>query len=367
MFSLGQPREFQPIGRAAEHALVGLDGARDRASLSSSRPYVQASVQRQPWPIRSWSCSRIHSATAGFSSSATAVAGHGDGHAGLVEDPGQPPHAGAAAVLVVRLGAGVALRRLHARVGVLAPAVVAVVAPHDGVLRALLVDQHQVDDDVGAAGPGERRRGAAVADQVARPDGVGDHAASRRAPARVEGRVGDGSGLTRDDPVDWYAILHSDDVSRHAQRDPAGDRLADRAVRLGVGDQRPHVRLRRGRLDAGVQLGVGQVVARPVAPGEAWWRPRVSISPSGISRARAMPVSVEVKQLASAAENSSSGFDSPPGPPSSAWVAVATDERARAALDPAVEAVPAKRCGGVERAHRGESSRPSRDGSTVLG
>ena len=38
-----------------------------------------------------------------------------------------------------------------------------------------------------------------------------------------------------------------------------------------------------------------------------------------------MLVSVEVKQLASAAEKSSSGFDLPPGPPSSDWVAVATE------------------------------------------
>jgi hypothetical protein len=37
-----------------------------------------------------------------------------------------------------------------------------------------------------------------------------------------------------------------------------------------------------------------------------------------------MLVSVEVKQLASAAEKSSSGFDLPPGPPSSDCVAVAT-------------------------------------------
>ena len=38
-----------------------------------------------------------------------------------------------------------------------------------------------------------------------------------------------------------------------------------------------------------------------------------------------MLVSVDVKQLASAAEKSSSGFDFPPGPPSSDWVAVATE------------------------------------------
>ena len=51
----------------------------------------------------------------------------------------------------------------------------------------------------------------------------------------------------------------------------------------------------------------------------------VSMSPSGMPRPRAMLVRVEVKQFASAAENSSSGFDSPPGPPSSDWVAVATE------------------------------------------
>ena len=50
----------------------------------------------------------------------------------------------------------------------------------------------------------------------------------------------------------------------------------------------------------------------------------VSICPSGTFRLRAMLVRVDVKQLASAAENSSSGLDAPPGPPSSDWVAVRT-------------------------------------------
>ena len=109
------------------------------------------------------------------------------GHLRLVEDAREPPHARAAAVLVVRLGAGVALRRLHARVGVLAPAVVAVVAPGHRVLRARLVDEHEVDDDARVAGPREARRRAAVADEVARADGGGDqvggiHGTSRCGP-----------------------------------------------------------------------------------------------------------------------------------------------------------------------------------------
>ena len=73
MFSLGQPREFQPIGRLPS-TRSNVSMARPISSRSSSREYVQASVQRQPWPSRSWSRSRIHSATAGFSSSATAAA-----------------------------------------------------------------------------------------------------------------------------------------------------------------------------------------------------------------------------------------------------------------------------------------------------
>ena len=48
--------------------------ARSICSFSSSRVIRQASIQRQPWPSRSWSCSRIHSGTPGFSSSATAAA-----------------------------------------------------------------------------------------------------------------------------------------------------------------------------------------------------------------------------------------------------------------------------------------------------
>ena len=43
------------------------------SAFSSARGYVQASVQRQPWPIRSWPCSFIHAGTSGFSSSATAL------------------------------------------------------------------------------------------------------------------------------------------------------------------------------------------------------------------------------------------------------------------------------------------------------
>ena len=73
MFSLGQPREFQPIGRLPS-TRSNVSIARTIEARSSSRLNVQASVQRQPWPIRSWSRSRIHSATAGLSSSATAAA-----------------------------------------------------------------------------------------------------------------------------------------------------------------------------------------------------------------------------------------------------------------------------------------------------
>src|SRR6185312_10361368 len=97
-------------------------------------------------------------------------------HVRLVEDAREPPHAGAAAVLVVRLGAGIAVRRLDSRVGVLAPAVVAVVTPQHGVLRALLVDEDEVHDDAGAVRPLEPRRGAAVADQVAPQHRLRDHA-----------------------------------------------------------------------------------------------------------------------------------------------------------------------------------------------
>ena len=128
------------------------------SARSSSRVNVQASFQRQPWPSRSWSRSRIHSATAGFSSSATAARRDRHRHVRLVEDAREPPHARAAAVLVVRLGAGIALRRLHARIGVLAPAVVAVVAPGHRVLRARLVDEHEVDDDARAVRPRDARR-----------------------------------------------------------------------------------------------------------------------------------------------------------------------------------------------------------------
>ena len=81
--------------------------------------------------------------------------------------------------------------------------------------------------------------------------------------------------------------------------------------------------------------GAGELIRVWRLAAERWWPlpsphsrrdvTRVSTVPSGMSRARAMPVRVEVKQLASAAAKSSSGFDSPPGPPSSAWVAVATE------------------------------------------
>ena len=73
MFSLGQPREFHPSGREPSTRSYVLIARRIEAP-SSSRSNVHASVQRHPWPSRSWSCSRIQSVTAGLSSSATAAA-----------------------------------------------------------------------------------------------------------------------------------------------------------------------------------------------------------------------------------------------------------------------------------------------------
>jgi hypothetical protein len=75
----------------------------------------------------------------------------------------------------VGLRSEVALWRLHARLGILAPAVVAVVSPQSGVLRALLVHEHHVDDDARAVGPGEGRRDAAVADEVTFAHPVRNH------------------------------------------------------------------------------------------------------------------------------------------------------------------------------------------------
>ena len=73
MFSLGQPREFQPAGRRPSTRSY-VSTARTIDSRSSSGGYVQASVHRQPWPSRSWPRSFIHAGTPGFSSSATAAA-----------------------------------------------------------------------------------------------------------------------------------------------------------------------------------------------------------------------------------------------------------------------------------------------------
>ena len=52
-----------------------------------------------------------------------------------------------------------------------------------------------------------------------------------------------------------------------------------------------------------------------------------------------MLVIVDVKQLAWAAANSSSGFVAPPGPPSSTCAAVAVGEHAGSARDAAAEAL----------------------------
>src|SRR3954454_19792736 len=93
---------------------------------------------------------------------------HGDRHLEGVVDPRQAPDPRPRAVLVVRLGAEGARRRLRPGVGVLAPAVVAIVAVDDVVLGALLVDEHEIDGDARAVGPAEPgRQRAAVADEVA--------------------------------------------------------------------------------------------------------------------------------------------------------------------------------------------------------
>ena len=73
VFSLGQLREFQPSGLVPSTRSY-VSTARAISARSSSREYVQGSVQRQPWPSRSCPRSRIQAGTAGFSSSATAAA-----------------------------------------------------------------------------------------------------------------------------------------------------------------------------------------------------------------------------------------------------------------------------------------------------
>ncbi len=325
MFSLGQPREFQPAGRCRAPARRSRRRGRSTRAprrAGTSRPRPAPAVAEQV--VVALAHPRRH---ARVQLERDGGRRHRHRHAGLVEDPGQPPHAGAAAVLVVRLGARVALRRLHAGVGVLAPAVVAVVAPQHRVLGALLVDQHEVDDHLRAVRPLERRRRAAVADQVAGADCVR------------------GSSVIVRGPSYWQPLLQRRAVTRSAT-------LPAIAWQTGQWASASAISVRTCSSGAGDatrvwSVGVGQVVVRPVAPGERASDTAVSISPSGISRARAMPVSVEVKQLASAAENSSSGLDSPPGPPSSACVAVATTSDPDVALDPAVEAVPAQRCRGV--------------------
>src|SRR5207302_3588006 len=93
-----------------------------------------------------------------------------------VEESSQPPDAGAASVLVVGLRAGVTLGRLHAAVCVLAPAIIAVIAPGDRILRPLLVDQDEIDHDACVVRPREARRHAPIPDEVAGSHRFGDHA-----------------------------------------------------------------------------------------------------------------------------------------------------------------------------------------------
>src|SRR6185437_12302725 len=165
------------LGPAAEHALIGLDGAADGGALllAAHRPRLV------PAPAVAEQVVVVLAHPLGDGRVELERDGSGRDrhrHVRLVEDAGEPPDAGAAPVLVVRLGAGVAVGRLDARVGVFAPAVVAVVAPEDGVFRPLLIDKDEVHDDAGAVRPVETRRGAAVADQVAPLDRLRDHRGS---------------------------------------------------------------------------------------------------------------------------------------------------------------------------------------------
>src|SRR5438552_17200875 len=112
---------------------------------------------------------------------------------GRVEDAREPPNYGTAPVLVVGLGARIALRRIDARIWILAPAVVAIVAPEDGVLRSLLVNEDDVDDQSGAVRPREARREPAIPDEVARADPFGDQSVPTIGSTQPPRRRKDGS------------------------------------------------------------------------------------------------------------------------------------------------------------------------------
>jgi hypothetical protein len=73
----------------------------------------------------------------------------------------------------VRLGAAIPLWRLNPGTGVLTPTLVAIVAPQDGGLRALLVDKDEVDHDAGAIRPFEPGWCTPIPDQVATTDPLG--------------------------------------------------------------------------------------------------------------------------------------------------------------------------------------------------
>src|SRR5207247_10569537 len=87
---------------------------------------------------------------------------------------------------VLPLAAWVAVRRLAPGLGVLSPAVLPVVAPQHRVLGALLVDEHDVDDDPSFVRPGEALSRPAVADEISRTHAIGDHSATIGARGRAD-------------------------------------------------------------------------------------------------------------------------------------------------------------------------------------
>ena len=92
----------------------------------------------------------------------------GEAHVAFLEEPQDAPEAGAAAILVHRLGREVAAaldRRAARRLG--QEDLGGGIAVQDRILPALLVIQHEADRDPGIARPLRMRRVGAVADQVA--------------------------------------------------------------------------------------------------------------------------------------------------------------------------------------------------------
>ncbi len=94
---------------------------------------------------------------------------HGDRHVVALEQPQQPPDAGARAIFVDLLHAHVP-RALHRRgIGDVGQEDLGGrVAVEDIGLGAFLVIEHELDGDARAAGPGGMRRRAAIAGEIAR-------------------------------------------------------------------------------------------------------------------------------------------------------------------------------------------------------